>query len=152
MNNGNITAWGGRVAVVGAIFHVLKAADSRRSAWAQIHRDGWIDTLTLRPRPDQLAASEAFWFSPGSFGVPFGLLGALILRLTRNGQRVPAWLGWAIVVWGGLIAVVLPRSGAWPIMTVGALIVLGDRQGAPGQQASSTRAIASFSLAETHSR
>ncbi|WP_157680165.1 DUF6463 family protein [Mycobacterium dioxanotrophicus] len=126
MNSRNITAWGGRLAVVGAAFHVSVAALKRRAVWSQILDEGVANTVTLDPPPDRVAVAEAFWFSPGSFGVPLGLIGQLVLHMTRRGQPVPVWLGWAIVAWACLLGLMVPKSGAWAILTVGALIVAGE--------------------------
>ncbi|GAS88802.1 DUF6463 family protein [Mycolicibacterium brisbanense] len=126
MNNRNITAWGGRLAVAGGGFHVAAAAVKRRAVWSQVLDEGVANTVTLDPPPDRVAVAEAFWFSPGSFGVPLGLIGQLVLHMTRRGHPVPAWLGWVIVAWAGLLGVMVPKSGAWAIMTVGALIIAGE--------------------------
>ncbi|WP_286213364.1 MULTISPECIES: DUF6463 family protein [Mycolicibacterium] len=128
MNARNITAWGGRLAVVGAVAHVSLAAKARKPVWSQIADEGIVNTVTLEPTPEQLDKAEAFWFSPGSFGVPFGLLGALVLHMTRRGQPVPRWLGWTIAAWAGVAGVMLPKSGAWAIFTAGALLIAGNRK------------------------
>jgi Family of unknown function (DUF6463) len=82
----------------------------------------------LDPSTDRLPVAEAFWFSPGSFGVPLLLLGGLVAWLARRGQRVPGWLGLAVVAWAVLIGLLGGfDAGTILILLVGVLIVAGDR-------------------------
>jgi Family of unknown function (DUF6463) len=126
VNTRNITASGGYLAIAGAGIHLVVATMKRGDVWRQIRDEGFVNTVTLDPSADQLAAAEAFWFSPGSFAVPLGLIGLLVVHLTRKGQRLPLWLGWIIVVWALILGLLVPNSGAWLILAVGALIVVGE--------------------------
>jgi hypothetical protein len=136
----NPSAWGGLLAVCGGLFHTVVAALMRSEVWAQIVDEGFFNTVTLDPSADRLPMAEAFWFSPGSFGVPLLLLGALATRLTRRGERVPGWLGWGVVAWAVLIGLLSGFDGGTLILLlIGVLLAVGDRDArhAPGRRARS---------------
>jgi len=125
----NPSAWGGLCAVGGGLLHTATAALMRRDVWAQIIDEGFVNTVTLEPSVDRLAVAEAFWFSPGSFGVPLLLLGALVTRLARRGERVPGWLGWGVGAWAALLGLLGGfDAGTWMLLLIGALLVVGDRK------------------------
>jgi hypothetical protein len=88
-----LTMFGGLLAACGGILHFAGAALMRSEIWSQIVDEGFVNTVTLDPSADRLAVAEAFWFSPGSFGVPLLLLGCLVTWLARRGQRVPGLAG-----------------------------------------------------------
>lgn len=125
----SLTAWGGGLAVCGGVLHTVVAALMRRDAWEQIIQEGFFNTVTIAPSPDQLAAAEAFWFSPGSFGVPLFLLGSLVLWTHRQGLRVPGWIGAALVAWAALLGLLSGFDvGTMTLILIGALLSLGGRQ------------------------
>jgi hypothetical protein len=124
-----LTMSGGLLAVFGGILHLVAAALMRRDAWNQIFDEGFVNTVTLDPSADELAVAEAFWFSPGSFGVPLLLLGGLVAWLARRGQRVPGLLGCGVVAWAVLLGLLGGfDAGTMVILLVGVLLVAGDRQ------------------------
>ncbi|WP_409493636.1 DUF6463 family protein [Amycolatopsis sp. cmx-11-12] len=121
-----VSAWGGLLAVCGGLFHTVVAASMRHEVWARILDEGFFGTVSLDPSPDRLAMAEAFWFSPGSFGVPLLLLGCLVVRLTRRGERVPGWLGWGIALWAVLIGLLGGfDAGTLILLLIGVLLVVG---------------------------
>ncbi|WP_432938830.1 DUF6463 family protein [Kribbella sp. CA-253562] len=122
----DLSAAGGLLAIGGGIFHTVVSAVMRRDVWAQIADDGFFKTVSLNPSADQLAAAEAFWFSPGSFGVPLLLLGSLVTWLTRRGHRVPGWLGGGVVAWSLLIGLLSGfDGGTFALLTIGVLLAAG---------------------------
>jgi hypothetical protein len=121
------TTAGGWLAIAGSVIHLSLSTTTRMGVWEEIVAAGWWSTITMKGTADQLQRAEAFWFSPGSFAVPLLILGILAVWSGRSGQRVPGILGWMLVVWGVLLASLMPISGAWAIMTVGILFVAGDR-------------------------
>jgi hypothetical protein len=131
-----LTMAGGLLAVFGGILHTVAAALMRRDAWDQIFDEGFVNTVTLDPSEDELAMAEAFWFSPGSFGVPLLLLGGLVAWLARRGERVPGWLGCGVVAWAVLIGLLGGfDAGTMVILLIGVLLVAGDRQARAHPQA-----------------
>ncbi len=121
------STWGGALAVCGGAFHTATAALMRRDVWAQVVDEGFFGTVSLQPSADRLAVAEAFWFSPGSFGVPLLLLGCLVIRSTRRGERVPGWLGGGVAAWALLIGLLGGfDAGALALLLVGALLGVGS--------------------------
>ena len=122
--------WGGILALGGGLFHTVVAGFMRREVWERIFDEGFFNTVTLDPTPDRLPMAEAFWLSPGSFGVPLLLLGGLVLRHTRRGERVPAWLGSGVVVWAVLLGLLGGfDAGTIALLLVGSLFLAGARRG-----------------------
>jgi hypothetical protein len=56
----HLSAWGGRLAVCGGLFHTVVAALSRSEVWAQIVDEGFFNTITLDPSAERLAVAEAY--------------------------------------------------------------------------------------------
>lgn len=124
-----LTLAGGILAVCGGLCHVVIAATMRRDVWSQVADEGFVKTVSLEPAPDRVAVAEAFWFSPGSFGVPLLLLGSLVVWLARRDQRVPGWVGWGVVAWAVLIGLLSGfDAGTWAIMLIGVLLGVGGRR------------------------
>ena len=124
-----LTMFGGLLAACGAILHLAAAALMRGEIWSQIVDEGFVNTVALDPSADRLAVAEAFWFSPGSFGVPLLLLGCLVTWLARRGQRVPGLLGCGVVAWAVLLGLLGGfDAGTMTILLVGVLLVAGDRR------------------------
>ncbi|RXZ71664.1 DUF6463 family protein [Agromyces albus] len=122
-----LTAAGGWVAIGGSVIHLVLTSIARADVWRDIASAGWWGTVTLRPSAEQLRFAEAFWITPGSFAVPLLALGILVVFSARQGNRVPGVLGWILAIWGVFCASLLPVSGAWLFIVVGALFVAGDR-------------------------
>ncbi|GAB3835082.1 DUF6463 family protein [Kribbella italica] len=126
----DLTACGGVLAISAGVFHTAAAVVMRRDVWAQIIDEGFFKTVTLDPSPDRMAVAEAFWFSPGSFGVPILLLGSLVTWLTRRGQRVPGWLGGGMVLWAVLIGLLGGFDfGTIVLLSIGVLLAAGGWTG-----------------------
>jgi hypothetical protein len=127
MSGFNATRAGGWVAIAGSLIHLVLTSSTRAGVWADIISAGWWNTITLRPSASQLQAAEAFWITPGSFAVPLLVLGILVVFSVTEGHRVPGALGWILAAWGVVGASLMPISGAWLFIVVGALFVAGDR-------------------------
>ncbi|WP_052407674.1 hypothetical protein [Allokutzneria albata] len=70
-------------------------------------------------------ATAMFWISLGSFGVPFALLGAMVLRA---GERVPAFVGWGIAVWALVCAAILEPTPFVLAVIPGVLLIRAARK------------------------
>lgn len=117
---------GGILAVCAGIGHSVTAAMMRRNEWTQIVDRGFAGSISLAPSAEQLAAAEAFWFSPGSFGVPLTLLGSLVVWSVRRGLRTPALVGWGLAAWALLLAVLGGFDvGSGLLILTGVLIGVG---------------------------
>lgn len=114
---------------IGAV-HVVVAPLELPDVWSQVGADGVWNTFTL-DKPTTLSEHEragAFWTTFGSFGVPILAFGSYVVWSTRQGHRVPGWLGWILLAWGVPFVIVLPASPGWAFPVIGGLIVLGDRR------------------------
>ncbi len=108
--------------------------------------EGWWNSFTL-DRPATLGEferSEAFWVSLGSFGVPMVAIGCYILRVVRQKQRIPRWLGWLLLAWGSAIVTALPASPGWAIPIAGGLLVLGREESTPAPPHSPVESLRRF--------
>lgn len=118
----------GWLAICGSVAHLVLTPTMRTGQWSEIFSGGLWNTVTLEPSGGQLAVAEAFWLTPGSFAAPLLLLGCYVVWSSRQGNRVPGWLGWGMGVWGIAAVIMLPASPGWLFPVIGALIVLGDRR------------------------
>ncbi|MCX5204986.1 DUF6463 family protein [Streptomyces sp. NBC_00237] len=131
-----LTRTAGWIAAAFGLVHIAVAPIGNADDWAAIFQQGPWNTLSLDVTAENLRYSNAFWVSPGSFGVPMLLVGAFILWAAKRGQRVPAGFGWTMTVWGALLSALLPASPAWALLAVGALLLLAARHNAPTTKAS----------------
>lgn len=108
---------------------MVTAALMRRDAWSRIVDDGFFRTVSLDPPADRIAVSEAFWFSPGSFGVPLALLGSLVTWSAWRGHPVPGAIGWGLVAWAVLLGLLTGvDAGGVALLLIGVLIGVGGRR------------------------
>ena len=111
----------------GGLSHTVVAALSRQEVWTRIFDAGFFGTVTLTPSGDELAVAEAYWFSPGSFGVPLLLLGSLVTWLARRGARVPGWLGGGVAAWAVLLVLLGGLdTGSITLLLIGGLLAAGS--------------------------
>ncbi|HEX5596870.1 MAG TPA: DUF6463 family protein [Micromonosporaceae bacterium] len=85
----------------------------------------WGEWLTggLRSGEGSDASVSVFWALPGSFVVPLVLLGLLMRRLGRRGERAPAYVGWALGGWvAGCVVLVGPSGFLLGFIPAGMLI------------------------------
>lgn len=127
MNGININRLAGGLAMGAGVVHLVLAPRMRRRAWRRILHKPW-DAISLRPRGEEVAAAEAFWFAPGSFAGPLFGVGLSAVTLANRGQSLPAPVGYVMTGWALATAVLLPRSPIWLIATSGVLLVVGERR------------------------
>lgn len=94
---------------------------------------GWLklELWTLehwKPLAEQSSAvalgGAAFWSTLGSFAAPAAILGGLVLHMAVRGHRVPVAVGWALLVWLILAALVVEPSGFPAGVLIAALLVV----------------------------
>lgn len=122
-----VTLGGGILATIGGTVHLTAAAAMRRDVWSRIADDGLYDAISLKPTPDQLPAAEAFWFSPGSFGLPLALIGLMTIRSNRRGEPLPIWVGGGLTGWAAVVGYIGgPDAGAIALLTIGSVLTAGS--------------------------
>lgn len=76
-------------------------------------------------RQNLVLTGFAFWSSIGSFAVPLGVLAALVLWMIRRDIRVPRFVGYTLLAWTALSAILMPPSGFPVAAFVAAGLCLG---------------------------
>lgn len=124
-----LTKAAGWITIAFGVVHVVVATLDTHDTWSQVISDGWWNTFTLETATTlaEFERSETFWLTLGSFGVPLLVFGSYVVWSTRQGQRVPGWIGWIVLAWALLVVTAMPASPAWVLAVSGGLIVLGDR-------------------------
>ncbi|MFE6236668.1 DUF6463 family protein [Cellulosimicrobium sp. NPDC057862] len=100
----------------------------------------WVDTGLwaavplfpgARPSTATLNDQVAFWSGVGSFAVPLVVLGGLVWWLASRSLVPPEAVGWGLVAWFALGAVVLVPSPMIVGALAGALLVVAARLSRP---------------------
>ncbi|MEU2255164.1 DUF6463 family protein [Nocardia xishanensis] len=128
--------WASGIMVVLGAGHLLLLA---LLAWSDI--TGWVDRgiwaavpLAVTeggegPTVDTLQNEVTFWAGPGSFAVPFILLGCLTWHLAERGIAVPAGIGWGLAAYSAFSGVLLVPSPYFAGVVAGVLVVVAARKG-----------------------
>jgi hypothetical protein len=76
---------------------------------------------------------STFWALPGGFVAPLLLLGLLVVRMGRRGERAPAYMGWVVGCWVvGCVLLIGPSGFLTGLVPAGLLIAadVSARRGA----------------------
>ncbi|WP_067837546.1 DUF6463 family protein [Nocardia lijiangensis] len=107
-------------------------------AWDDV--TGWVDrgiwaAVPLAPTDggdgpsvESLQNEVTFWAGPGSFAVPFILLGCLIGHLAGREIAVPAWIGWGLAAYCVVSGVLLVPSPYFAGAVAGVLVIVAARK------------------------
>ncbi|MFI7045544.1 DUF6463 family protein [Streptosporangium sandarakinum] len=113
-----LTVWAGRSMILIAVAHT--AVFAPLAPWSS-----WLAGDLHDPAPDSDSVAT-FWALPGGFVVVLGLLGLLVARAGRQGQRVPGYVGWTILVWAALAVGLIGPSGFLLGVIPSGLIIAAD--------------------------
>lgn len=89
---------------------------------------GWWNSVEPGGQMDY-ARSALLWFL--LLGCFWWMLGVLMQGWLQRGHALPPWLGWSFVACGAGVAFLLPASGAWFFLLLGALLIRGPGVTAP---------------------
>ncbi|MCV9940974.1 DUF6463 family protein [Boseaceae bacterium BT-24-1] len=124
--------WSARALVALGILHLLVLGLDARgeiSGWLSLTQWTLAHWQPFADQPRELAASgAAFWSTIGSFAIPSILLGCLILHLDARGQAVPAFVGWGLLAWFAICALLVEPSGFPAGIPVAAALLAGIRR------------------------
>lgn len=90
--------WSGRILVFLGIVHVVLSV----ALTIPTHAAAWFSGDLWRPEGGIAAMNPslgAYWFSFGSFGPPLLAIGLTVLWMHRRGIVPPAFLGWTLLAW-----------------------------------------------------
>ncbi|WP_264031676.1 DUF6463 family protein [Cellulosimicrobium sp. SH8] len=121
-----VTLGAGHLAIVSAVGRDRLAAWVDAGLWAAVPL-----FPGARPSAATLDDQVVFWSGVGSFAVPLVLLGGLVWWLASRRIVPPAAVGWGLVAWFTLGAVVLVPSPMIVGALAGALLVVADRLSRP---------------------
>ena len=107
------TAWW--IVAIGAL-HTLFGLLEYSSGWTAIANAGFWDAVEGEPPRE-----HAFWFT--LFGPFLVLLGALMRWIVHQPRlRLPAFLGWGLLLFAAVAALLIPVSGFWLFVPPGLAI------------------------------
>lgn len=113
-----LTIWAGRTMILIALLHT--AVFVPLAPWAS-----WLAGDLRGPAADS-ASVATFWALPGGFVVVLALLGLLVARAGRQGQRMPAYVGWVILAWGAMAVSLIGPSGFLFTVVPAGLLIAAD--------------------------
>ncbi|WP_052423187.1 DUF6463 family protein [Nonomuraea candida] len=123
-----LNRWIPRLLIATAVLH-FGWAFVQPNAWAAIAADGFVRSVVDTGAADYFAREASVWFMVS--GVALLALGTLARHIVRTTGRLPAQLGWYLVLLGlALCAIYFPVTGGWPVLAIGVLALVAARRGA----------------------
>jgi hypothetical protein len=114
-----LTRWVPRLLLMTAGLHLVVGAVLYRHELAGIAGDGFVNTIVDAHR------DAAFWFMVS--GVALTMIADTARHAVNRTGRFPLDVGWWLIGLGLLIVVIMPVSGGWFVLVVGALGVRAAR-------------------------
>ncbi|MFI2031117.1 DUF6463 family protein [Streptomyces buecherae] len=128
---GAVGRWVPRLLIATAVLH-FGWAFAQPNAWMDIVRDGFVGTVVDTEADGYWPREASVWFMAA--GVTLLALGTLTRHVVRITGRVPAQLGWYLLLVGvPTAAISFPITGSWALIGIGAL-ALADRRPARGSR------------------
>ena len=114
-----------RLLMVTGVLHILGGIWVGRAPLMRIFREGFFGEAdsALGTAPAHEQKELLFWFL--LWGVFTFLLGQVISWLYKEGKRIPAYIGWELVVITLVAALLAPKNGFW-LMLVPAFMLIKD--------------------------
>ena len=113
----------GRLFMTIGVLHVAGGLVVGREPVVRIVRDGFIGEAdsALGNMAGHMDKELAFWFL--LWGVFTFLLGQVASWVDREGRRLPAHVGWELIVVNLVAAALIPKGGFWLVLIPAAMIV-----------------------------
>jgi len=121
----------GRLLMTIGVLHVLGGSFVGREPIARIFREGFIGEgdSGLGNVPEHMDKELAFWFM--LWGGYIFVLGQVASWAEREGNRLPAHVGWQLVVMNLIAAALYPKGGFWLALIPSFMIVRHAGRPAP---------------------
>lgn len=121
-----LTRWIPRLVIATALLHFAWAF-VQPNAWGAIAADGFYRSLADDSVPDYYARETSVWFMVA--GVALLAMGTMAAHIIRTTGRLPAQLGWYLLVLGlGLCVLYFPVTGGWPVLVIGVLSLVASHR------------------------
>lgn len=124
-----MVVWAGGLLVFLACLHLVSTGllnAHHMPAW--FRGDLWLSPKGFSDLGALPVEIGAFWLVWGSFGVPLGVLGALVAGLGRRGQAPPAYVAICVAVWGVTSAAVLEPSPFIAVLIPAGMLLVAARR------------------------
>jgi hypothetical protein len=123
-----LTRWIPRLIVATAALHFVWAF-VQPNAWAGIAGDGFLSSAADPEAAGYFARDASVWFMVS--GIALLALGTLARHIVSATGRLPAQLGWYLVIIGFVLSVIyFPVTGGWPVLVIGVLALVAARRAA----------------------
>ncbi|MBF6415043.1 DUF6463 family protein [Nocardia cyriacigeorgica] len=107
------------------------------------YADEWLDGTGWTANANAMDYAEAtLWYTVFSFGVPFLVIGLLVLWMDRHGITPPAFLAWLVAGWTLVTVAVGGPSPLLVLLLVAGLLLAGSRRAARNSKPGSAAAAA----------
>ncbi|CAL9316150.1 DUF6463 family protein [Streptomyces sp. SudanB25_2051] len=124
-----LARWIPRLIIATAALHFVWAF-VQPHAWADIAGEGFFRTSVDTAAPDYFAREASIWFM--ACGVALLALGTMSRHALRATGRLPAQVGWYLLVLGVPLCVFsFPVTGSWALIAIGVLALAASRRAAP---------------------
>lgn len=124
--------WGGIALIAISILHmIVLGLDAIPEAQGWLRFELWTSehNQAFRSQPPHIAVSgAAFWSTIGSFAIPLMVLGAWVVWADTNDHPIPSFVGWALLAWVSLAALILEFSGFPFGIPMALAIIIGTRR------------------------
>jgi Family of unknown function (DUF6463) len=118
----------GRLLMLTGVLHVLGGAWVARGPLARMAREGLLGTAdsALGRVPSRTDMEAVFWFM--LWGVVTFTLGHLVAWVEGQGRRLPAAIGWELVLMNLAALVFYPKGGFWLVLIPSFMIIRESRR------------------------
>lgn len=120
-----LARWVPRLIIATAVLHFVWAF-AQPNSWAVIAREGFFATNVDSEAADYFVHEASIWFMASGFAML--AIGTLSLHVVRATGRLPAQVGWYMLVIGVPLCVIyFPVTGSWAMVVIGVLGLVAAR-------------------------
>ena len=120
-----LVKYSGYYLIATGIIHNLLGLALGWSSLVEMHQAGWFSATIIEGEMHFDREAISWFLISGSFWVLFGLF---LQKMLDKGIEPPSSLGWGLLLIGGVIAFIMPVSGAYLLVLQGAVLIYGRQQ------------------------